>query len=200
MSSIFICRGLRIKAIITLGIAILGLVGACNKSRPNSQESPKEVTPETIREEIIPKAGAATTYGIILSLANTQKFINYYDTVQLTQDQASLKHFALWPLKAPCCDNNSMAVCCCPCNLAKSVWGLSKYLIVEKGFDTLQVRDAALQWLRFIRSDYYIYEALEDEGVNPTRYGLEHVESCYEGLCEMPFSDKGCGGMDQLKM
>ncbi len=156
------------------------------------------VTPADIAAEIIPKAGDATAYGIALSLTNTQHFIDYYSTYTLTPQQERTMLTALRPLKAPCCDDNSMATCCCPCNLAKSVWGLCSYLVAEKGYDVDQVRESALQWLRFIHSDYYIIEELSNRGVNPTTYGLSHENPCYVDKCELPFVDGGCGGMGTL--
>jgi len=106
---------------------------------------------------------------------------------------------ALLPLKAPCCDDNSMATCCCPCNLAQSVWGLSSYLIAEEDYGVEQVRESALQWLRFIHSDYYVMQELGNRGVDPGRYGLTYEAPCYTGKCELPFVDGGCGGMAELR-
>ena len=158
------------------------------------------VTPEVIAAEIIPHAGDSTAHGIPLSLENTQQFIDYYNTVTLTPDQKQIMRDALLPLKAPCCDDNSMATCCCPCNLARSVWGLSSYLIVEKNYGADQVRESALQWLRFIHSDYYVIRELRNRGIDPGTYGLSHENPCYVGECELPFVGGGCGGMGELRL
>ena len=158
------------------------------------------VTPMEIAAEIIPQEGDQTSYGISLSLNNTQRFIDYYNETTLTSEQKSTMRNALFPLKAPCCDDNSMATCCCPCNLAKSVWGLSSYLIVEKNYGVDQVRESALQWLRFIHSDYYVIQELKNRGTDPAMYGLSHENACYVGECELPFVDGGCGGMGDLTL
>lgn len=157
------------------------------------------ITPEKVAAEIIPKAGDPTVYGIPLSLDNTQQFINYYNTVSLTPEQESTMEKALRSLKAPCCDDNPMSTCCCPCNLAKSVWGLSSYLIVEENYEVEQVRESASQWLHFIHSDYHVMRELGNRGVDPHQYGLSYNAPCYEGYCELPFVDGGCGGMQALK-
>ena len=157
------------------------------------------VTPAEIAAEIIPQEGERTSYGVSLSLNNTRRFIDFYNTVTLTPGQESTMRNALLPLKAPCCDDNSMATCCCPCNLAKSVWGLSSYLIAEKDHGVDQVRESALQWLRFIHSDYYVIQELKDRGVDPGTYGLSHENPCYVGQCELAFVDGGCGGMGELR-
>ena len=80
------------------------------------------------------------------------------------------------------------------------MWGLSKYLVVEKNYGVEQVRESALQWLRFIHSDYYVIEELKSRGIDPARYGLSHENPCYAGECELPFVDGGCGGMGELKL
>jgi hypothetical protein len=158
------------------------------------------VTPAEIEAEIIPDEGDPTSYGLALSLDNTRQFIDYYHTTALTAEQRTTMQKALLPLKAPCCDDNPMATCCCPCNLAKSVWGLSSHLIVEKGYDSDQVQEAALQWLRYIHSNYYVVQELQNNGIDPAQYGLSHEDPCYSGLCELPFVDGGCGGMEDLRL
>jgi hypothetical protein len=165
----------------------------------NQRQSVSAATPAEVAAEIIPQEGDPTSYGIHLSLANTQMFIDYYNTLALTPEQQNVMQEALLPLKAPCCDDNSMATCCCPCNLAKSVWGLSSYLIVEENYGSEQVKESALQWLRFIHSDYHIMRELENRGVNPGKYGLSYEAPCYSGGCELPFIDGGCGGMQELR-
>ncbi|MBU0703767.1 MAG: hypothetical protein KKC18_07855 [Chloroflexi bacterium] len=163
------------------------------------QQVASAATPEEVAAEIIPQEGEPTPYGIPLSLDNTQRFIDYYEATTLTPEQEEIKRQALLPLKAPCCDDNSMATCCCPCNLAKSVWGLSSYLIVEENYGVEQVRESALQWLHFIHDDYYVMQELGNRGVDPGRYGLSYEAPCYAGYCERPFVDGGCGGMKGLK-
>jgi len=152
-----------------------------------------------ITAEIIPAEGTETSYGIPLSLHNTRRFLDYYSAAALTPEQDKAMRDALLPLRAPCCDDNSMATCCCPCNLAKAVWGLSGYLVAEKAYRVEQVREAALEWLRFIHSDYYIIQEMKNRGIDPALYGLHHENPCYVGKCELPFREGGCGGMAELR-
>lgn len=166
-----------------------------------SQRQPAEsMLLSEITADIVPRAGARTAYDIPLSLDNTQQFIDYYDSGRLTPEQESMVQDALLPLAAPCCDDNSMATCCCPCNLAKAVWGLSGYLVAEKNYDVGQVGESALQWLRFIRGDYYVAQELRKKGKDPTEFGLPREDSCYADACDLSFADAGCGGMGQLKL
>ena len=111
--------------------------------------------------------------------AQTREFIGYDGSIQLTPEQEAIRVEALSAIPAPCCSDNSAATCCCPCNMAKSVWGLSKYLITEKGADVAQVRQAAQDWFRFI---------------NPTGFS---GDTCYIGGCNRAFKDNGCGGMNE---
>jgi len=154
---------------------------------------------------IVPAAGTETAYGIPLSFDNTQRFINWYNGIALTPAQEAVKNEALSPLVAPCCDDFPASTCCCECNLSRSVWGLSAYLITHDGYTAEQLRDAAVQWLHFIRPDYYVAAALEAQGRNLPTYGISMESSCFSDRCELPFYGKsglrilgGCGGMDEL--
>jgi len=155
--------------------------------------------------EIIPEEGTATAYGISLSLDNTQQFIDWYNSVQLSAEQLAIRDMALSSEVAPCCDEYPMSTCCCECNLAQSVWGLSAYLITEKDYRVSQVQEAALQWLHFIRPDYYVASALEQKGMDPGLWGFTAESTCFSGNCDRPFHTEtsdghlgGCGGMEEL--
>jgi len=110
------------------------------------------------------------------------QYIKYFKTIPLTYEQNKIKDEALTPIPAPCCKDNSIKTCCCPCNLAKSVWGLSHYLIARKNYGAEQVRGAVEEYIRF---------------VNPAGYS---GDSCYKGRCKLPFNQNGCGGMDDRKI
>src|SRR5215471_20026234 len=60
------------------------------------------------------------------------EFIGYNRSITLTVAQQKARDKALSAMAAPCCKKFSMATCCCPCNLAKSVWGLSNRMIVRE--------------------------------------------------------------------
>ena len=109
----------------------------------------------------------------------TPMFISYYTSIKLTPAQEKIKNDALSTMPAPCCTDYSMASCCCPCNFAKSVWGLSAHLIVNEGYNTEQVGDAASKWIDFAYTSGFAGDA------------------CYEGRCGVPFDEDGCGGMTE---
>jgi hypothetical protein len=155
--------------------------------------------------EIIPEEGTVTSYGISLSLENTQQFIDWYNSIELSTEEQAIRDMALSSQVAPCCDKYPMSTCCCECNLARSVWGLSAYLITEKDYGVNQVQEAASQWLHFIRPDYYVGKELEGEGIDPTLWGFTTESSCFAGNCNRPFYTEmssshlgGCGGMEEL--
>lgn len=110
--------------------------------------------------------------------AQTHEFMGYFESIQLTDDQAATFAEALKPLPAPCCKDRSALTCCCQCNQARTWWGLSKYLIAEKGYDAEQVRAKVAEWFDFTHA-----------GVEPAG------DACYRGRCPLPFSQDGCGGM-----
>jgi len=111
----------------------------------------------------------------------TKEFIRYDTSITLTPDQEAVKHEALSDLPAPCCSNYSIETCCCPCNMAKAVWGLSKFLITQHGYDATQVRETVARWFDTINPDGFSGRA------------------CYTSGCERLFKKDGCGGMQELK-
>lgn len=112
----------------------------------------------------------------------TREFIGYYRSITLTPEQERIKVEALSALPAPCCAKYTMATCCCPCNLSKAVWGMSAWLITEKGQGVEQVRQAARDWVAFI---------------NPNGFS---GGACFKGGCKRPNAQDGCGGMDEAEL
>lgn len=110
--------------------------------------------------------------------AQSEQFIAYYDSIELDDAQEAIKRAALEPLPAACCSDNSAYTCCCPCNLSKSIWGLSAHLIAERGADAETVRSKVQEWTAFINPDGY----------------SGHVCTTAGG-CMRPFAEDGCGGM-----
>ncbi len=107
----------------------------------------------------------------------TPEFISYYYSITLTPEQEKVMEDALTPIPAPCCSEYTMYTCCCPCNLAKSVWGLSSYLITEHNYNADQVNAAVSKWISFTNEEGYAGNA------------------CSLGRCNYPFREDGCGGM-----
>jgi hypothetical protein len=106
-----------------------------------------------------------------------REFVGYYQSIQLTPEQEAVKKEALSALPAPCCSDNTAYTCCCPCNMAKTVWGLSNHLIANKGYDAAQVKKAVEEWIAFINPDGFSGNV------------------CYTGRCNQPWAEGGCGGM-----
>lgn len=111
--------------------------------------------------------------------ARTTEFIGWSSSIQLTPEQKKTKRQALGAIPAPCCKEYSAATCCCPCNLAKSVWGLANYAIAGLGYDVAQTRALTLEWL---------------QATNPAGYS---GDACNRGGCPKRFSANGCGGMNE---
>jgi hypothetical protein len=63
--------------------------------------------------------------------------------------------------------------------MAKAAWGLSAWLITEKGAGVEEVRQAARDWLAAAAPDGFTGDA------------------CYSGGCARPMHQNGCGGMGQ---
>jgi hypothetical protein len=106
------------------------------------------------------------------------EFIGYSRSVTLTPAQQKVREKS-----APCCKEFPLATCCCPCNLAKSAWGLSNYLIARKGATAADVKEAVGGWLAF---------------VNPNGFSGDACNSA--GGCARRFAHNGCGGMDERNL
>lgn len=114
--------------------------------------------------------------------AQTRTFIGYYHSIHLTRGQERIKAQALNAIPAPCCSDKPMRTCCCDCNLAKAVWGMSNYAVATLGYTEAQLRDKVLEWLAFI---------------NPGGFS---GDSCYTGRCGLAFDANGCGGMQENRL
>ena len=114
--------------------------------------------------------------------SQTEAFIGYFKTMTLSPNELKVRNEALASIPAPCCDNFSAATCCCVCNLARSIWGLSNYLIQEEGYSAEKVRGTVNEWLAF---------------TNPGGYS---GNACFNGGCGRPFYRDGCGGMEEGKL
>lgn len=108
----------------------------------------------------------------------TLEFVGYYESIDMSAEQMAVRQAALEPLPAACCSDKSAATCCCECNMSRSVWGLSNFLIAEHGADAETVRAAVEEWVEFI---------------NPEGFP---GDTCYSpGGCMKAFKNDGCGGM-----
>ncbi|MCB1036758.1 MAG: hypothetical protein KDD47_23230 [Acidobacteria bacterium] len=110
--------------------------------------------------------------------AQTAEFMGYYKSIQLTSEQEAVKKEALTAIPAPCCSDNTAYTCCCPCNMSLTIWGLSNYLIAEKGYDAESLKAKVKEWIHFI---------------NPQGFS---GDVCYRGACGKSFKNGGCGGMN----
>lgn len=112
----------------------------------------------------------------------TVQFHDYNESISLTPAQESVFREALSALKAPCCSDQTAFTCCCPCNMAKSWWGLSKHLVANEGYGAAEVKAAVEEWFQFINPDGFSGMA------------------CYSGGCNRPFHKDGCGGMKEERL
>lgn len=111
-----------------------------------------------------------------------REFIGYFSTIHLTPAQEAIKREVLEAMPAACCRNSNAYTCCCTCNLSKSVWGLSNYVIAQHGAKADELRQILRAWY-----DY----------TNPAGYS---GDVCYDGGCNRAFHDNGCGGMSENEL
>ncbi len=154
------------------GLSILGacISAGCRGGRALEQ-APIHRTPS-----------ASANHVVKLDARQTATFISYNRSITLTAAQQKIMREALSSIPAPCCAKYSMATCCCPCNLAKSAWGLSKYLIAQRHYTAPELKKTVLQWLRVS---------------NP---GGFTGDACFKGGCNRPLAKNGCGGMNEQEL
>ena len=112
--------------------------------------------------------------------AQSRQFMRWHEEISLSASQEAVKKAALGNIPAPCCADNSAYTCCCPCNISRTIWGLSQYMIAKQGASESQVRSKVQEWIAFIGPKPP--EAFSGSG-------------CYTGHCTRPFKHGGCGGM-----
>jgi hypothetical protein len=115
--------------------------------------------------------------------SQSAEFIGYNRSIVLTAEQRKVRDNALSAIPAACCSKFSAATCCCPCNLAKSVWGLSNVMIVREHARAAAVQAAARQWLKFVNAQGFTGDVCDSAGG-----------------CGRNFSNNGCGGMDERNL
>ncbi len=116
------------------------------------------------------------------SRAETELFMRYNRTIKMTTEQEARWREALGEMRAPCCDSFSAATCCCECNLARSIWGLAKFMVVMEDASASEVRSTVERWLSV---------------ANPNGFD---GNSCSSGRCGKSFRDSGCGGMSEDRL
>ena len=94
--------------LIIVGVIIL--VG-CSAPREDNGQNLVDIPWAEILPEVIPEDGATTTYGIPLSLKNTQQFIEWNNSIKLSVKEEKIRDMALGSLAAPCCDKYPMSTC-----------------------------------------------------------------------------------------
>ena len=94
--------------LLFLLISITGMTQiGCGEPLQNAGLNPAD----EIWREIVPEEWTETIYGIPLSLDNTQQFIDWFKSIELSTDEQLLWDAALSSLVAPCCDDYPMSEC-----------------------------------------------------------------------------------------
>lgn len=196
--------GIAIKITMALFVTMAWITASAVAATADGTD-PSDDLLDVLTQEIIPAEGMETFYGEELSFELLPQFVQaWYDLVPAAERDERYQT-ALEELVAPCCDDNTMFVCCCEqggqaCNIVRSGKGLAAQLILdaENDYTVEQIRAAVFQWLMFARPDYYLAAELEARDIDPEAYGLTTYGSCYRGMCAVAVSQGGCGGMNEL--
>ncbi len=178
--------------LLPIGAVILALAASVSVPYSIKRETTSQQR-QAMTERIAADAALAKEPKLILTaLAGTlqfvdapkqsREFIGYYHTIQLTPGQEAIKKEVLGAMPAACCSSSTAYTCCCPCNLSKTIWGLSNYVVARRGADAKQLRSVVDAWTAF---------------VNPNGYT---GSACDTGGCERSLSAGGCGAMQENKL
>lgn len=115
--------------------------------------------------------------------SQAEEFIGYARSIRLTAPQREIWEAALGSMASPCCKDFRLSTCCCPCNLAKSAWGLANFLIARRGATVAETQEGVRSWIAF---------------VNPSGFSGDVCVS--SGGCGRDFAHNGCGGMDEARL
>ena len=149
-------------------------------SRVEMPGPPPPVTPAVAEPHTMTALGGTLVFRD--PTAQSREFLGYYHTIELTDEQEAIKKEVLGAMPAACCSGSTAYTCCCPCNLSKTIWGLSNYVIAKHGADAKQLRGVVDTWMAF---------------VNPNGF---RGNACYQGGCNSSLSGGGCGGMQEDKL
>jgi len=152
-------------------------------SHAESSTGPSPARPGAVAETTPPVTVLGGKISFRDPKAQAEEFIGYYHTINLTPEQEAIKKAALGPMPAACCRESSMYTCCCPCNLSKTIWGLSNKAISEYGANAHQVQQVVESWLGYVN---------HESGFSG--------DSCYKGGCGNSAHRGGCAGMEESKL
>jgi hypothetical protein len=137
----------------------------------------------TVAADAIPPQGEVAVLGgkLIFSdvAAQSREFMGYHSSIRLTASENAIKREVLQAMPAACCKDSNAYTCCCNCNLSKTVWGLSNFVVARHGASADELRAVVRAWYAYI---------------NPAGYS---GDSCYVGGCSRAFPHNGCGGMSE---
>lgn len=105
--------------------------------------------------------------------------LGHADSIRLSPEQQRIADTVAGVVPMPCHRGKTLAARCCACNLGKSIAGVIKEQIAQKGADAEQAKKAALEWI---------------QSVNPGGYS---GGACPGGRCRRPFREDGCAGMKE---
>lgn len=178
--------------VIILGAAFLGGVGCSYDRSGRTTVADNQMASLVSVQTVQPIQVAGHRYEFKGTREEAQSFMDKNREITLTPEQEKIRLLALDQkdgegnpvVPAPCCADKTAATCCCECNLARTIWGLSKSLIVT-GADATEVQEAVRAWTK---------------ALNPSGYaGVKNVDesACYAGKCNGPLNSDACGGMKE---
>ena len=149
--------------------------------------TPEEMAPtettniaKQIYEEVVPKEGEQTDYGITFSTDGMNTLVGYYRSIELTGEERDrfIKigtqpdtscEYCCGIGDGPAITEDGRARCGCAHHLA--LIGLIKYL-VKQGYTDQQILNEIQRWKAYFFPQGYVSEVLQERGISPESAGL----------------------------
>jgi hypothetical protein len=173
-----------INSALSKGVSISGRIvektpQITTQTEPTGEQASSDIV-QQIYDEVVPKEGAQTDYGITFSNEGLQTLVGHQRSISLSgEDQQRYIKIGTSPDTACeyCCgigergalrDDGNIA-CGCAHNIALA--GLIKYLI-QQGYTDEQILDEIQKWKAYFFPRGYVTEVLQERGISPESVGL----------------------------
>jgi len=185
--------------VVVMLVFLIGLIGinqylisSINSAVGKSPLTGRAVTPQEgttsegdnvvqqIYDEVVPKEGSDTGYGITFSTNGMNTLVGYYRSIELTGNGQE-KFIAVGTQPNTGCEyccgiGNGEAITSdgrtrCGCDHHLALIGLIKYLI-QQGYSDEQILGEIQKWKAYFFPQGYVSEVLEERGINPESAGL----------------------------
>lgn len=137
---------------------------------------------QQIKEEVLPKEGSSTGYGVKFSTSGMNQMVGWYQDIQLSGDEKN-RYIELGTK-----DNTACEYCCgatkalrsdgqsaCGCKHNYALAGLIKYLVKNTDYSNQEILEEVGKWKGYFFPKQTLAEELQKRDISPTAAGLPRM-------------------------